>query len=900
MTARIRLLQLFSLLVVCLPSTLPAQVDYGQDSPWNQRAESGPDAKVPGWFYNLGITGLRAQLVAAEPKALLIKYVFPRSPADGHVQVGDLVIGAGGKMFQEQHRNGYGEEVFGAHGPISELAQVLEECQSADHEGKLPLTLRRGMDVVEVELEVGRKYGTYAPTFPDKCKKSDLLLAELLQYLADHQRKNGSFGDPVNDTFAPLALLASGEAKYLPAVQRNVKYHCGVTRAEDLSLINWSYMSAAIVLSEYYLATGEKWVLPELQKVHDLMAKSQYLRMSQINPKAKQSHPDDYPKGPKDAHGGWGHNPGFEGYGPIAMLTGQGAMAYSLMHRCGITIDRQNHDAAYDFLQRGTGKNGYVWYGDKQGGGPNNWADMGRTGAAGIANFLSPYEDGAYQERALSHAKVIGAHPQSFPDTHGSPMMGMAYAALAASVDADSFRKLMDANRWWFTMAQCADGTFHYQPNRDNSYYGSDSRMIASSVTAFIFTIPKRSLVMTGKETAATPPRGEKPAARKPLKVFILAGQSNMQGHASVSTFDSMADDPRTAPLLMEMRDKEGKPKVCEKVWISSVGCQGDAYTDLTERMGKLTAGYGAPEDKIGPEFTFGITMEKLLDEPILIIKTSWGGRSLHTDFRPPSGGPFVLAKETQELWDMNPMGAHGIPKAEERPKFWAEKAAATGVYYREMIAHVRKVLQDIKRVVPDYDETQGYELAGFIWFQGFNDLVDGGVYPNQNKAGGYDLYADLLGHFIRDVRKDLSAPKLPFVIGVMGIDGLKGDKKEGEMKQFRDAQRKVAAIEEFQGNVVAVETAPFWDDELEALQVRMEQSWPKVDAKVAEQIKQDPNAESWENKMKLMAENFSPEEWQRLKGVSNGGYHYLGAAKILAPIGKAFAEALLEIKAVK
>ena len=61
-------------------------------------------------------------------------------------------------------------------------------------------------------------------------------------------------------------------------------------------------------------------------------------------------------------------------------------------------------------------------------------------------------------------------------------------------------------------------------------------------------------------------------AADKPLKVFILAGQSNMQGHASVSTFDSLADDPKTAPLLKEMRGPDGKPKVCEKVWISSVG----------------------------------------------------------------------------------------------------------------------------------------------------------------------------------------------------------------------------------------------------------------------------------------------------------------------------------------
>ena len=66
------------------------------------------------------------------------------------------------------------------------------------------------------------------------------------------------------------------------------------------------------------------------------------------------------------------------------------------------------------------------------------------------------------------------------------------------------------------------------------------------------------------------PPPGK---GARPLKVFILAGQSNMQGHANVSTFDSMADDPKTAPLLKEMRGPDGKPRVCEKVWISSVGC---------------------------------------------------------------------------------------------------------------------------------------------------------------------------------------------------------------------------------------------------------------------------------------------------------------------------------------
>jgi hypothetical protein len=377
-----------------------------------------------------------------------------------------------------------------------------------------------------------------------------------------------------------------------------------------------------------------------------------------------------------------------------------------------------------------------------------------------------------------------------------------------------------------------------------------------------------------------------------PLKVFILAGQSNMQGHAQISTFDSLAGDPKTAPLLKEMLGPDGKPRVCEKVWITSVGCQGDAYTDLNEQKGKLSVGYGAfgiQGERIGPEFTFGIYMEKSLNEPILIIKTAWGGRSLHTDFRPPSAGPYE--------WSDYELG-RCKERGDNLEKIKAEKIKDTGAYYRHMIAHVNKVLKDIQRVVPDYDPKQGYELAGFIWFQGFNDLVSDWTYPNQMKPGGYDLYAELLKHFIKDVRKDLSAPKLPFVIGVMGIGGEKEGKKAPQ-KHFRQAQVAPLMLEEFKGNVAAVQTSSFWDDDLDALEQRMGKYWPKVDAKVAQEKKKDPQADSWENKMKLMAENFSPDEWKRLKGgVSNGGYHYLGAAKILAPIGKAFAEELTKLNA--
>lgn len=343
-------------------------------------------------------------------------------------------------------------------------------------------------------------------------------------------------------------------------------------------------------------------------------------------------------------------------------------------------------------------------------------------------------------------------------------------------------------------------------------------------------------------------------AAAKPLKVYILAGQSNMQGNVNISTFDSMAGDPKTAPILKDMRGADGKPVVCQKVWISSIGCAGD---DTTEQTGKVTAGFGPSKEQFGPEFTFGIYMEKALNEPILIIKTAWGGKGLDSEFRPPSAGPYLPSKKSMD-WARN----HN-----EDVNALIERLAKQehGVFYRHMIAHVRKVLADIKRVVPEYDPAQGYELAGFVWFQGFNDYINEWYYDDLDQPGGYSKYSELLTLFVRDLRKDLSAPKMPFVIGVMGIDGMKAGLR---MQHFRAAMAAPASLPEFKGNVVAVETAPFWDDDLGALQARAEKG-----------------------------EKLTDEEQKRLKaGVSNGGYHYLGAAKIMAPIGKAFAEALVNL----
>ena len=176
-------------------------------------------------------------------------------------------------------------------------------------------------------------------------------------------------------------------------------------------------------------------------------------------------------------------------------------------------------------------------------------------------------------------------------------------------------------------------------------------------------------------------------ADKKPLKVFILAGQSNMEGHAKVETFDYIGDDPTTTTLLKMMRGADGKPTVAEGAWISYLTghYEGNANGEGT---GKLTAGYGARGDtptedggKIGPEFTFGLTMDAAFTEPVLIIKTAWGGRSLNTEFRPPSAGPYELNAFQKELY-YGPPG-HGVP--EDMDVWLAEKKKETGRFYRLM-----------------------------------------------------------------------------------------------------------------------------------------------------------------------------------------------------------------------
>lgn len=320
-------------------------------------------------------------------------------------------------------------------------------------------------------------------------------------------------------------------------------------------------------------------------------------------------------------------------------------------------------------------------------------------------------------------------------------------------------------------------------------------------------------------------------AQAKPVKVFILAGQSNMQGKAKVSLLEYQATQPN-APEMFKRLKKDGKWIERPDVWFKYFG-----------EMGNLTVGYHKGQS-IGPELGFGLVVGDHYDEQVLLIKTAWGGRSLYRDFRSPSAG---LPKA--EVLEKLLAGAQkGKPKTTMN-----EIEQSFGATYREMRDEVNATLADIKKHFPGY-AGQGYELAGFIWFQGWNDMIN---------ADATAEYTVNLGHFIRDVRADFKSPKLPFIVGEMGVDGLKAS---AGVTKFKAAQAAIMKTPEFNGNVAVVKTDLYWDTEAEAI---FKKGW---------------------------RENLV--EWNKVG--SDFPFHYLGSPKTMLRIGNAFGEAVLELRGDK
>ncbi|MDF1851589.1 MAG: sialate O-acetylesterase [Verrucomicrobiales bacterium] len=319
--------------------------------------------------------------------------------------------------------------------------------------------------------------------------------------------------------------------------------------------------------------------------------------------------------------------------------------------------------------------------------------------------------------------------------------------------------------------------------------------------------------------------------AEEKLKVFILAGQSNMEGKAKVSLMETQAVREDTAALYIHLRDGDGEWKVRDDVWIR-----------FLNRSGSLTVGFGSP-DRVGPELEFGNVIGDHFEEPVLLIKTAWGGKSLYRDFRPPSSGlpvAEILAAQLERAQKKKPETT------------LAEIEASYGHYYRLMLQEVDETLKNLGESFPDLAGREP-EIAGLVWFQGWNDMVN---------ADYVAEYSEHMVNFIRDVRKDLGSPKLPFVIGQLGVGGKDPSKPNERRDEFKANQAAPASLPEFRDNVAVVETDQYWDTTAQAV---FDKGWKQ-------------NIEAWE------------------AVGSDYPFHYLGSPKTFLGIGRGFGEAMIEL----
>lgn len=284
------------------------------------------------------------------------------------------------------------------------------------------------------------------------------------------------------------------------------------------------------------------------------------------------------------------------------------------------------------------------------------------------------------------------------------------------------------------------------------------------------------------------------------IKVFILAGQSNMVGYGKVEDggnpewekgskipkeikggircLREMAVNDANYPefdyssLLVDPDKPETsawKTRPDVKLWWRNGGsgniggkiCKGD--------LGPLTNN----NKWFGPEFAFGqIVGDHYKNDDVLIIKTAWGGRSLARDFRPPSA-----------------VEARG---------------GEVGPFFNAIFDETYEVLSNLGKEFPEW-EGKGYRIVGFAWHQGFNDRVS-----RQDAPEYKDNFPDL----IKDVRAELGKPDLPFVIATTGM----GDAGPVEEHPYEDytpvekAQLWVAGVEK-PANVFSSDTRPFWTD---------------------------------------------------------------------------------------
>lgn len=280
------------------------------------------------------------------------------------------------------------------------------------------------------------------------------------------------------------------------------------------------------------------------------------------------------------------------------------------------------------------------------------------------------------------------------------------------------------------------------------------------------------------------------PTASATVKVYILSGQSNMVGFGKVSgaTTPGTLETLTNAGMFPHM-GSAGNWTVRNDVWYKGV---------IAATANKwLTVGAGADSDKFGPELQFGHVMGNFHDDPVLILKASQGNRSIGWDILPPGSEQYTINGTTYAGYGDSP--ASWPEGTTPDPIDWY-----AGKQYDDFVSETHKVLNNFDTNFPQW-AGQGYEIAGFAWWQGHKDGLST-VYA--------DRYEFNMVNLIKALRAEFSAPNAPFVLSTIGFDGWA---MSGNNLKVANAQLAVSGeagnYAEFADNVKTTEARDDWRD---------------------------------------------------------------------------------------
>lgn len=441
---------------LAVTATARAIADADNLGQWDKPTKLGPDKECPGFLVNLGPTGARAIL---KESSFVVKFVFPESPAAGRLRIDDEITGVNGKPFGK-HTFGkfYGMEPgTGYEGPIMDLGNAIEDSEGKD--GTLTLDLLRGGQPAKVEIQL-EAIGRFSDTFPKNCPKSGLLAAKAMDYLLQHPEER--CGIVHEKGLLGLAMLAQGNTK----------------EAETLAMAwneppggkEWTWYPSyqAIFLAEYFLQSGDKRVLPTIEK----NCKRLYLSQV-IDPELyKDAMHGGQPQAKNFLKGGNGHDARCAGYGTMSITTLMALLSWELAEKCGVQIQDFNRNLAYDCIHTHTHETGYMGYRFATGA----YTPVGRQGLSIIVHRVANRPG---TEDYVS--RVTGGMAKSktrLNDGHGDNALAWGWALLGIQLSGNeaATREVFDYNKAFINMARTYDGAFVIQPGRnlaEKAYYMS-------------------------------------------------------------------------------------------------------------------------------------------------------------------------------------------------------------------------------------------------------------------------------------------------------------------------------------------------------------------------------------------------------------------------------------------